>query len=75
MRMIVFVGEKARRRIKAGTIAKMVCSRLGGSGGGDEKFGQGGGRLDNDDNNNMIKEKIKEALLSAEELIIKSIGV
>jgi alanyl-tRNA synthetase len=74
MRMIVFVGEKARRRIKAGIIAKMVCSQLGGSGGGDEKFGQGGGRLENDDNNNVIKEKIKEALISAEELIIKSIG-
>ena len=41
---------------------------------GDEKFGQGGGRLENDDNNNVIKEKIREALLSAEELIIKSIG-
>jgi hypothetical protein len=51
-----------------------VCSQLGGSGGGDEKFGQGGGRLENDDNNNVIKEKIKEALISAEELIIKSIG-
>ena len=72
MRMIVFVGERARKRIKAGIIAKMVCSQLGGSGGGDEKFGQGGGRLQNDGNNNLIKEKIKKVLLSAEELIIKS---
>jgi alanyl-tRNA synthetase len=74
MRMIVFVGERARKKIKAGIIAKMVCSQLGGSGGGDEKFGQGGGRLENDGNNNLIKEKIRKALLSAEELIIKSIG-
>jgi alanyl-tRNA synthetase len=73
MRMIVFVGERARKKIKAGIIAKMVCSQLGGSGGGDEKFGQGGGRLENDGNNNLIKEKIRKALLSAEELIIKSI--
>jgi hypothetical protein len=50
----------------------MVCSQLGGSGGGDEKFGQGGGRLQNDRNNNLIKEKIRKVLLSAEELIIKS---
>ena len=74
MRMIVFVGERARKRVKAGIIAKMVCSQLGGSGGGDDKFGQGGGRLENDGNNNLIKEKIRKALLSAEELIIKSIG-
>jgi alanyl-tRNA synthetase len=71
MRMIVFVGKRARKKIKAGIIAKMVCSQLGGSGGGDEKFGQGGGRLENDDN---IKEKIRKALLSTEELIIKGTG-
>jgi alanyl-tRNA synthetase len=74
MRMVVFVGERARKKIKAGIIAKMVCSQLGGSGGGDEKFGQGGGRLGSDGNNSMVKEKIRKVLLSAEESIIKSIA-
>jgi alanyl-tRNA synthetase len=74
MKMIVFVGEKARKKIKAGVIAKMVCSQLGGSGGGDEKFGQGGGRLGSDGDSSMVKEKIREVLLSAEELIIKSMA-
>jgi alanyl-tRNA synthetase len=72
--MVVFVGERARKKIKAGIIAKMVCSQLGGSGGGDEKFGQGGGRLGSDGNNSMVKEKIRKVLLSAEESIIKSIA-
>ncbi|WP_148700137.1 alanine--tRNA ligase [Candidatus Nitrososphaera evergladensis] len=60
MRVIVFAGEKARKCAKAGGIAKQVSAKLGGSGGGDDRFGQGGGRL---------KEKINEALLSAEEMI------
>jgi alanyl-tRNA synthetase len=58
MRVIVFSGEKARRHAKAGAIAKQISAKLGGSGGGDDRFGQGGGRL---------KERIKEALLLAEE--------
>jgi alanyl-tRNA synthetase len=60
MRVIVFAGEKASKKAKAGAIAKQVSAKLGGSGGGDDRFGQGGGRL---------KEKIKEALLSAEEMV------
>lgn len=59
MRVIVFAGEKARKHVKAGAIAKQVSAKLGGSGGGDDRFGQGGGRL---------KDKIKEALLAAEEM-------
>lgn len=59
MRVIVFAGEKARKYVKAGAVAKQVSAKLGGSGGGDDRFGQGGGRL---------KEKIKEALLAAEEM-------
>ena len=63
IRVIVFVGEKAReKKIKAGIIAKQISGKLGGSGGGDERFGQGGGKF---------KTKIKEAILLAEELIIK----
>lgn len=65
MRVIVFAGERARQtnHVKAGAIAKVVSAKLGGSGGGDGRFGQGGGRL---------KEKVKEALLSAEEEIARS---
>lgn len=59
MRVIVFAGEKARKYVKAGAVAKQVSAKLGGSGGGNDRFGQGGGRL---------KEKIKEALLAAEEM-------
>jgi alanyl-tRNA synthetase len=60
IRVIVFVGEAARNNVKAGSIAKQVSSKLGGSGGGDNRFGQGGGRS---------KEMIKEALLLAEGVI------
>jgi len=58
MRVIVFAGEAARKKVKAGAIAKQVAAKLGGSGGGDDRFGQGGGKS---------KERIKEALLLAEE--------
>jgi alanyl-tRNA synthetase len=58
IRVIVFAGEAARKKVKAGAIAKQVSAKLGGSGGGDDRFGQGGGRS---------KERIKEALLLAEE--------
>jgi alanyl-tRNA synthetase len=60
IRVIVFVGEAACNKVKAGSIAKEVSNKLGGSGGGDNRFGQGGGRS---------KEMIKEALLLAEEVI------
>lgn len=59
MRVIVFAGEKARTKIRAGAIAKQVSAKLGGSGGGDDRFGQGGGKL---------RERIKEALQLAEEM-------
>jgi alanyl-tRNA synthetase len=58
IRVIVFAGEDARKKVKAGAIAKQVSAKLGGSGGGDDRFGQGGGRS---------KDRIKEALLLAEE--------
>jgi alanyl-tRNA synthetase len=58
IRVIVFAGEAARKKVKAGTIAKQISGKLGGSGGGDERFGQGGGRS---------KDMIKEAILLAEE--------
>ncbi|MFQ5920665.1 MAG: DHHA1 domain-containing protein, partial [Nitrososphaerales archaeon] len=63
IRVIVFVGEQARASgIRAGDLAKRVANMLGGSGGGDERFGQGGGRS---------VERLKEALLIVEELVRK----
>ncbi len=60
VRVIVFAGEQARASgVKAGEIAKQVAGKLGGSGGGDARFGQGGGRS---------IERLKEALLLVEEL-------
>ncbi|MDQ3806608.1 MAG: alanine--tRNA ligase-related protein, partial [Thermoproteota archaeon] len=59
IRVIVFVGESACKKVKAGAIAKQVATKLGGSGGGDYRFGQGGGKS---------KDRIKEALLLAEEV-------
>lgn len=58
IRVIVFAGEAARKKVKAGAIAKQVSAKLGGAGGGDDRFGQGGGKS---------KDRIKEALLLAEE--------
>ncbi|HEY9387978.1 MAG TPA: alanine--tRNA ligase [Nitrososphaeraceae archaeon] len=67
IRVIVFVGQEARKRINASMIAKQISTQLGGSGGGDDRFGQGGGSI-------KFKEKVTEVLLSAEQLVIKSIG-
>jgi len=42
IRVIIFAGEKSG--VNAGDIAKELASILGGSGGGDAKFAQGGGK-------------------------------
>jgi alanyl-tRNA synthetase len=63
IRVIVFVGEKAQKKIKAASIARQISVQLGGSGGGNGRFGQGGGRF---------KDKISTALVSVEELVLKS---
>lgn len=62
--VIVFAGGNASKLIKAGTVAKEISIRLGGSGGGNERFGQGGG-------SNKYKEKINDALLSVEKLVVR----
>ncbi|MFL6524886.1 MAG: alanine--tRNA ligase [Nitrososphaera sp.] len=59
IRVIVFAGEAASNKVKASAIAKQISNMLGGSGGGDKRFGQGGGKS---------KERIMEALLLAEEV-------
>jgi len=59
IRVIVFAGEAACKKVKASAIAKQVSGKLGGSGGGDNRFGQGGGKS---------KDRIREALLLAEEV-------
>jgi alanyl-tRNA synthetase len=62
--VIVFAGDNATKLIKAGTLAREISIRLGGSGGGSERFGQGGGSI-------KYKEKINDALLSVEELVVR----
>ena len=39
---MVYAGEQSG--VSAGTIAKVIAEILGGSGGGDDKFAQGGGK-------------------------------
>lgn len=62
LRVIVFAGECVREKIHAGVIAKQLSIELGGSGRGNERFGQGGGRF---------KDKIYDSLRSVEELVVK----
>lgn len=64
IRIIVFAGEKAS--FKAGDLVKEVSSKLGGSGGGDTRFGQGGGK---------DVSKLSEAISHAELLIKKTVNV
>jgi len=44
IRIIVYSGEKASKSQNAGNIAKSMAEILGGAGGGDAKFAQGGGK-------------------------------
>lgn len=64
IRIIVFAGEKAS--FKAGDLVKEISSKLGGSGGGDARFGQGGGK---------DITKLNDALAHAELLIKKTVNV
>ena len=44
IRVIVYAGEEASKTKNAGIIAKSASEILGGAGGGDAKFAQGGGK-------------------------------
>lgn len=62
IKVIVFVGEEARKIVLASRIAKEISLKLGGTGGGGtDKFAQGGGK---------DKSKIDECLKNLENLII-----
>lgn len=65
VRVITFAGEIARKRIKAGNLAHQLSQTLGGSGGGNAAFGQGGGKS---------SQKIRETISSLEELVSQTIG-
>ncbi len=62
IRIIVFAGESAAKIFKAGDLVKELSAKLGGSGGGDARFGQGGGK---------DVSKLADALAHAELLIKK----
>lgn len=66
IRIIVFSGESASGFLKAGDLVKEISSALGGSGGGDARFGQGGGK---------DAAKMQQALERAQEIIRKTVGV
>jgi alanyl-tRNA synthetase len=65
IRVIVFAGENARKRMNAGTIARLLSIQLGGSGGGTDGFGQGGGKF---------REKTTETLNSVEQTLSKQVA-
>ena len=61
IRTIIYSGEQAGKNKKAGDIAKIVSEILGGAGGGNERFAQGGGKDKSKKNDAM--EKVKSMVL------------
>jgi len=64
IRIIVFAGDSAI--CKAGDLVKEISLKLGGSGGGDSRFGQGGGK---------DMSKLSDAITHAEFLIKKTVNI
>jgi alanyl-tRNA synthetase len=62
IRIVAFAGQEAAKTKKAGDLVRDVSKILGGSGGGNESFGQGGGK---------DVTKLKDALLAAEQSILE----
>ena len=63
IRVIVFVGSQAQKIIGAGRIAKEISAQLGGSGGGNDRFGQGGGSVV--DNIDKCLKNIENTIINA----------
>ena len=61
IRVIVYSGDEASKSKNAGNIAKSVAEILGGAGGGDTKFAQGGGK---------DTSKMDEAITKAKSMIL-----
>jgi len=61
IRAIIYLGDQAANDKKAGDIAKIVSEILGGAGGGNQRFAQGGGK-DKSKKNDAI-EKVKSMVL------------
>jgi len=61
IRAIIYSGDLAANDKKAGDIAKIVSEILGGAGGGNQRFAQGGGK-DKSKKNDAI-EKVKSMVL------------
>ena len=61
IRAIIYSGDQAANDKKAGDIAKIVSEILGGAGGGNQRFAQGGGK-DKSKKNDAI-EKVKSMVL------------
>jgi alanyl-tRNA synthetase len=64
IRIIVFAGEQAK--LKAGDLVREISSKLGGSGGGDSRFGQGGGK---------DTTKLADAIAHAQSVIKKTVNL
>jgi alanyl-tRNA synthetase len=62
IRIVAFAGSDATKTKKAGDLVRDVSKILGGSGGGNESFGQGGGK---------DVSKLKDALIAAEQSILE----
>jgi alanyl-tRNA synthetase len=65
IKIIVFAGEQASKVFKAGDLVREISAKLGGSGGGDARFGQGGGK---------DTAMLADALAHAELLIKKTVN-
>ena len=61
VRIMVYAGKEASKNKNAGNIAKSVAETLGGAGGGDAKFAQGGGK---------DTSKIGEAIAKAKSMVL-----
>jgi alanyl-tRNA synthetase len=65
VKVLVFSGSEAvKSGVNAGLLAKALSKQMGGSGGGDARFGQGGGAVD----------KAKEISAKVEEIVKEMLG-